>query len=280
MIFGIPLEILTILIGTISLLALFRPEWNSAYKRIKSDIEIYPPEGVEFSFAGFGPQITVNGTLRALYCDHYISDMRAIIKKNGADEETLFPWRIFQSPEVVIDFSSRRQKEIEITTAAPFSLKTGSPAKISVIFTDNNEIVKLKELAASTREKWQAYISLPQVQKTIRELQNDPKLVLNQNILFEAFAQRLRKNNEFCLDNLRSKLESLIFWEPGEYHVRLSTSTNRPTREIEFSFIFEISPEQVDRLNFNANKLAMDICGITVELNREWSKIFEFQRDR
>jgi len=275
---GWSVETWTVIIGAISLLAFFRPEWSAVYRRLRSNVELHPTSILEFSFAEFGPQIGLQGTLRALHNDHFVSNMKIQVSRKGDNVDIEMPWHIFRSPEIVIDFASRKQQQLGVSNATPFILPQDSPRSISIIFADNTKVIELQELAKEVRNKWNNFISHPATQQKIQNASKEADKPLNASDLFNEFSEILSDHQDTCLINLYSNLQKIVYWEPGLYDAYVYINTSRPTRDPVYQITFEVTTEQANRIQQNAHLIIMMLCQISVECNHEQSRIKELHK--
>src|SRR4051812_27999859 len=68
----------------------------------KGKIEIFETGWIEVGFAGFGPMITLTGTLRAERKDVFVQDVSISITRDSDGTTFILEWIAFKAPQIKI----------------------------------------------------------------------------------------------------------------------------------------------------------------------------------
>lgn len=278
LVFGIPVEIITVCIGLVSLLGLARPEITALVKYMRSRVEFHPTASVEFTFAEFGSHLVIQGTLNAIRDAHFVKSIRVSLKNTSNGEEKTMPWMIFRSPGMLIDAGTSQQKERQIWPAYPFSLQTDEDRLISVLFSDDNLNDQAGEVVKSIQSKWIEFTD-SKFAADYYDLKKDSRSSdIIKLELFHIFKDKefgtegkpFERFSEFLLQN--------VFWESGKYKACIEIKTSRPKRLVNYEFEFGVTSAQAKRMNENVAILEPLICGLPVKFHIETAKITGFRQ--
>jgi len=125
----------------IAALALIQPWLISIWKKYISHgrVEFYETGNLEIGYSGFGPNIGMNGTLRAINKDTFIKSIKLEVTKAKDSSLHRFEWGVFRNEKFT--YTGENQATYELPSG--FMLAPSSPKKINIQFHDSqikNEI--------------------------------------------------------------------------------------------------------------------------------------------
>lgn len=273
-----PVEIWTLIVGGLSLLALFRPEWSAFYRWYRSDLDLHPVGRIELGFAGFGSSLAFQGTLRAIHSEEFVSNINIHIEKSNDQNTHILHWLVFRSTAISIDFMSKQQQNIDVQVAAPFSISISEPKRFHIMFSNIKSIETLKNDAEYLKREWQNFVTRPETREYVKRLTEENIGSGRESVLFDEFCSHLQSNSDNIVVNLHSALERKIIWEPGEYTMKIIIETSRPNKIITYICSFSVSEKQFIRLKSNTIGILMDLCGFTSNFNHEHVEMRDFRR--
>ncbi len=120
----------TLIIATI---ALIQPWIIFLYKKFwkKGKIDVFPTGTIEVGYSIFGPTIGLNGTLRCLNQDMFISSINLQIVKQKDNSIHLFDWGVFRTQKL-----THKGESAELELPYGFMLNTLSPKRYNIVFFD------------------------------------------------------------------------------------------------------------------------------------------------
>lgn len=273
-----PVEIWTLIVGGLSLLALFRPEWSAFYRWYRSDLDLHPVGRIELGFGGFGSSLAFQGTLRAIHSEQFVSNISLHIEKSDDLNTHTLNWLVFRSTAISIDFASKQQQNIDVQVAAPFSISASEPKRFHIMFSNIKAIETLKNDAEHLKQEWQNFVTRTETREYIDRVIVENVGSAGESLLFNHFRDYLQSQNDNIVVNLHSSLERKIIWEPGRYTAKIIIETSRPNKIITYTCSFHVSEEQFNSLKNNAIGILMNLCGFTSNFNHEHVEMKSFRR--
>ncbi len=241
----------------VSILALVQVWVIGVYKWLrKGKIDIYETGNIEIGFAGFGPSVSLLGTLRARHKDVFVQRMivRVVRVKDKAQYE--LAWQAFRPSQ--LSLTGQQGQEFEI--ASSFLVTPAHPHKYSIFFADTRFLSDVRPTLTSMTEKWHAFVRdrmsrLPEGQSS-----SPPNVMSNlalANPIFDEFSKTGSATDAFAA------LEHAFYWNAGEYALTLSIDVADVRHPIEKTWRFSLSDEDTRTLRPNAIGIIRAACGIT-----------------
>lgn len=270
------IETWTLIIGAVSLLALFRPEWSALYKRYFSDLDMHPTGQIELAFGEFASQLAFQGTLRAIHHNQFVKNMEIYIEPKSTQKTNVLNWTIFRSTAANLDFATKQQQNTSIELASPFLVSIDEPNRFNIMFTNSQSIAHLKTDMAHLKQEWKKFLVSPQGPQLVNTVQGLGEAA--GSVALEEFRKYLERNNDQTMIRVHSELERNVIWQPGSYCIEIQISTSRPSDVKRFRCEFDVTEKEYERIKNNAALILMNICGITPNINFEYAEMREFSR--
>lgn len=247
-------------IGLLSLVALFRPEWNGFFRKWLSDIDVQPSGRLEIGYGTFGPSIALQGSLRAIHYDQFISEMIIEVERVQDKQKFHLDWRLFRSPAVSVDLISKKEQNIELEIASPFSANIQSYQRFNIMFSDIKTILPLSGEAVQLKENWNNFVASSEGRRLLNTVKKEGNELAALSTIIETF--RLYDNNleKGNLNELYNALTRKMYWEPGTYQMNLSIKYANANTKKCYEGEFDIS--EVDSRNLRKNVMLLIFSGI------------------
>jgi len=226
----------------IAVIALIQPWVRYLWKKFfkKGKIDIFPSGTIEIGYSLFGPTVAINGTLRCLNQDLFISAMSLIIVKQKDNSTHIFEWGVFRSQKL-----THKGEEAEFELPYGFMLTTSFPKRYNIVFVDMETRNEMQTMLQRVRTKWVEFISKEPIPF------QDKQVILQK---YEEFSKTSIPLEAF------SKLDRLCYWEPGYYDLILKTYTSEPNRIFEKRWKFKLLEEEIKAIRLNVVKILQDAC--------------------
>jgi hypothetical protein len=136
----------------IALAAFFRPDIERYFQRARAPIEMHPAGRLEIGFSNFGPTIGIQGTLRAVGRDQFISFAEVTVERLADHLRHNFQWAVFRPQS----FSTAQEQSVEI--AAGFSLNVAAPRRFNIQFHDSTTGERIRQPLTELQRLWTEYL--------------------------------------------------------------------------------------------------------------------------
>ena len=124
-------------VGTavIALIALFRPEISRLFQHYRATIDVHPAAAsrLEIGFSNYGPTVGLQGTLRAIGDNSFITTAKVTIERVADHLRHEFDWAIFRQQSLS---GSPQQPQTSIEIASGFYLTVEAPRRFNIQFHD------------------------------------------------------------------------------------------------------------------------------------------------
>lgn len=217
--------------AAIAIVALVQPWLYWLYKKYGKGghLDVHRTGQLEVGFSYFGPTLGLQGTLRAVDRDFFVSRMLLVLVRDADNARHEFEWGAFRPPQLLLG-----EPKDPVETPAGFMLQPLAPRRYNILFIDTQTRSSVLQLAERLSRGWAESVHTAAVpHDSIR--QHYEQVFSRQPLHIDTF----------------SALERLIYWEPGSYTVRLTIQCTRPNRTFTDVFKFSLTPEDVASLRLN-----------------------------
>ena len=208
----------------------------------KGKISLYETGTIEIGYSTFGPTIGLNGTLRVLNKDVFISSIDLLVVREKDKAQHIFNWIAFRPPK--IDLAGSQQISMEIPSG--FLVSPDSPHRFNIVFNDNDLFEEIRPLFNTYITEW--YTVADQLTKIWPPSVGTipPHEIISRKIeLIEGF-----RKSKIHLD-MYTHLDRKCYWEPGDYTLTINVRTSKPDRVFTNNYRFSITEPDSKNLKLN-----------------------------
>lgn len=232
--------------------------WRRFVSRAK--LEVHPTANIEIGFSGFGPTVTLLGTLRAREKGVFVREMRVRVVRDRNRAEHEFTWRAFRPSSISI--GAQAQQTLEI--ASSFLVSPESPHRYNVFFASAAFASEYQSDVQPLRDEWQRF-----VEQKIRQV--NPNLVGQIGRVLENPALSSQLFSEFNTaghaTDLHARLSNHFFWHAGTYRLHFTAETDGRLGPVARSWRFELTPAEESALRLNIIAVIRELCFLPVVYN-------------
>ena len=243
----------------IGFVALIQVWLIALYKQLfsRGKLAVYETASIEIGFSGFGPTVTLLGTLRASDKDVFIRRMKVRVVRGTDKAEHTFSWRAFRPNNITLGATEPQSLEI----AGSFLVSTAAPRLYNVFFASEAFASQYEAHVQPIRDGWYAF-----VQTKLREM--DEALVGHVGSVLENPGLSATLFNEFTdggnATALHTDVSNEFFWHAGDYELAFEIETDRTGETIRKKWTFSISPKEEQDLRLNIVILVRELCYLPV----------------
>lgn len=234
--------------------------WNKWI--VKGRVEFYPSANIEIGYSAFGSTIGLPGTLRALDKESFLINMTLKSKRNEDSKTHELIWRAFRSST----FSPKTMQPEYLEMATSFTLHSSTPKPIHVFFSSSQFASEYISKAEKLKREWSNYC-LQNASKLMKEYTSILEKTLVSETMFLKFAK-----DSITLKRILEKVNEEFYWKSGNYVIDLNINCAPPVGTIKYSWYFDITDDDEDKLRKNIFLLLKEICGIQVQYNFIYKK--------
>lgn len=190
---------------TIALIALIQPWIIYLWKKIikPGTVNFFETGNIEVGFSSFASTIGINGTLRSLDKDFYISSIKLELTKTKDSSKHKFDWAVFRDTK--LSLSENKATEVELPYG--FLLTTKSPQRVNIQFHDRNQQESIRSIFDNISMNWQAFLNERLPFEKRRLLPNPQNEVFQ---VFDEFTKTTQNTDAY------TKLNREFYWEKGD----------------------------------------------------------------
>lgn len=208
----------------------------------KSEGTLYETGSIEIGYSSYGPTIGLNGTLRALNKDVFISSIGLLIVREKDKAEHSFRWIAFRPPK--IDLAGTQPLSMEIPSG--FLVSPESPHRYNIVFNDEKLFEEIRpQFNLYIAEWYKVADQLGKIWPPSLGLTPPPEVVAQQTELMEVF-----RKCKIHFD-VYATLNRLCYWEPGDYQMIVRVRTSKPDRVLSSNYRFSITEADSNNLKLN-----------------------------
>jgi hypothetical protein len=206
-------------------------------------IDIHPTGNVEVGFSTFGPTIGMQGTLRSVHRDFFVSSISLDVTRLSDGAKHRFEWGAFRPNALVV--GAHKDPQFEIPYG--FFLSTTSPRLYNIFFFDAATQGEVREPVNALQRAWH---------DSLREARILPEQTEEKKAHYESsFASRSVHIDTFTTAG------RLNYWQRGRYELKMRVQTTRPNREFDQTWRFTLTPTDSDLLHTNSVSIVRETCG-------------------
>lgn len=243
----ISIELWTLIIAIIALVQPWIIYLYKKYLKVGS-VTFFETGNIEIGFSNYASTIGINGTIRSLNDDFYVSRMSLELIRDKDSSKHIFDWAIFRDTK--ISLNGDKQSDVEL----PYGilLTTQSPTRLNVQFHDRNQQEDMRIIYDDLSHKWQLFLEkeFPYEQRRI-SIDTDSQTYS----VFEDF------NKLPDITEAYTKFHRIFYWDEGTYSILLKIQTSKPDKIFIKEFKFSLTEEECKTLRYNVITLNDLACG-------------------
>jgi hypothetical protein len=224
----------------IALVALIQPWIIYLWKKLikPGKVDFFETGNIEIGFGSFASTIGINGTLRSLDKDFYISSINLELTKIKDSSRHKFDWAVFRDTKLSI--SDDKTTDLELPYG--FLLTTKSPQRVNIQFHDRKQQEDIKPIFDNLSINWQDFLNdrLPYDKR--RLLPNPENEVYK---IFEEFTKTPVNTDAF------TRINREFYWGKGDYCLQMKINTSVPDKIFEKDYKFTMTEEGLKLLSYN-----------------------------
>lgn len=240
----------------IALIALVQPWIIYLWKRFikPGSVEFFQTGTIEIGFSDYASTIGINGTLRAMDKDFYISGISVELIKEKDSSRHFFDWAVFRDTK--ISLSGKNDMDVEL----PYGIliTTQSPERINIQFHDRKQQEEINPIYNNLSSHWLDFLK-----------KKNPRNIIdsdyNTNEAFDEFSKDIVMTNSY------TNINREFYWDKGNYSLTLKVLTSKPNKVFINNFKFSLTEDECKMLRYNIITLTDLAC----EQNRSnWNFIY------
>ena len=212
--------------------------WRNFIDRPRLNSYLSSP--AEVGYNQYGPTFAIAGTMTALNKVVLVHNICVEIISKHKKGYRFLDWFAFRPSNYIMGNFSK----LDLNMTARFTISPTQAFEYNLIFADNGRYSEMKPLLNAVKDAWEeAIIIASKGEKTV-----------NYKNLYSEFRQ-LRLTSEAI-----ERLKTLTAWEPGEYHIKVRTTTESPKQIFNVEKDFILTEIDAKNLADNAAAIVADIC--------------------
>lgn len=220
--------------------------WKKFIKQGK--VKFFETGNLEIGFSSFASTVGINGTLRAIDKDFYVSGISLELTKEKDSSKHYFDWAVFRDTK--LSLSGKNDRDVEL----PYGilLTTQSPQRVNIQFHDRKQQEEMRPIYDKLSLNWQNYLDglFPYEKRRLSQnLENEIY------ILFDEFTKTTDSSNAYI------ELNREFYWEKGNYSLHLNIQTSQPDKLFFKTFNFSLTDEECKYIRYNVITLDDLACG-------------------
>jgi len=244
----------------IAVIALIQPWiiflWKKYFKQ--GEVEFFETANIEIGFSNFASTIGINGTLRTINKDLYISKISLELTKKKDQSKHTFNWVVFRDTKLNLSGN----KDVEVELPYGILLSTQSPQRINIQFHDTKQQDDLRDQTDILLNSWFEFQKehFPYNTRT-----NTPDDNLKITQLYNEFQKTKEQTDTYA------KYNQEFYWEKSNYELIMKIETSRPNKTFESKFNFSLEEEECKRLRYNVLTLIDVVCN---QQRLDWNFVY------
>lgn len=230
--------------------------WKKYFKLGK--IEFFKTRKLEIGFSNFASTIGINGTLRGINKDLYISKIHLNLTKKKDSSKHTFDWSIFRDTKLKLSGN----KDMEVELPYGIMLSTNSPQRINIQFHDLIQQETINVPYEEMRNHWNKYLD---ERFPIQERTNSQKDTLKIFAIYQEF-QKTKEQTEAY-----TRIYRELFWEESDYELEMIIETSNPVKKFTNKFEFHLTDAECENLRLNVISLIDYGCN---QFRYDWNFVY------
>lgn len=235
----------------IAVVALIQPWVLWLYRKYGKGghIDVHPTGNVEIGFSALGATVGLQGTLRAVDREFFVSSMALEVVREADQSRHTLEWGAFRPPAVLVG-----ETKDPIEMPAGFMLQPLAPRRYNIVFVDMATQAAVRQLTDPLQAAW--FTAL-----TANDLAPDGR----QQYYEAEFNRTALHVNTFA------DLDPIIYWHPGDYRIQLRIHTTRPDRNFSETRRFTLTGADIAGLRGNRIPMLLQVVGLPSRLHFAYS---------
>lgn len=233
----------------IAVIALAQPWIIFLWKKlIKSGtIDFFKTGNLEVGFSDFASTLGINGTLRGLDKELYVSKIELDLKKLKNSSAFNFEWAIFRDTK----FSLGNTQNMTLELPNGFIVSPQSPKSVNIQFHDTKQKEELRPLLNELNTKWTNYLNTHYpYDMRIKDTDREKKI----QDYYNTFCATTESNTIYA------KLNNEFYWEKSTYELTFKIFTSKPNKSFSFKYSFNLTEEDCESLRLNVISTMNSTC--------------------
>ena len=217
----------------------------------KGTIIIFESGWIEAGFAGFGPIITLTGTLRAERKDVFVQDISIKITRESDGAAFTLGWIAFKAPQIKIG------EPLATTVELPsgINVRMDQPKRYSIVFCDRKVHGQINRKLIPVLNEWKQFL-VQRREKIQRALRNPST---TEDALVERYFEEFIKTS----GDTQSVLEfhaNTNWLQSGEYRIKMEVKSSSPEKVFSEEWMFSLDDELSNGLRANSLATLRELC--------------------
>lgn len=214
-------------------------------------IAIFETGWIEVGFAGFGPMITLSGTLKAERKDVFVQDVSIYTVRESDGAKFKFEWLAFKAPQIKI--GDPMATTVEVPSGV--NVRIDQPMRYSIVFCDKKVQVEINRKLYPVVNEWKQF--LLQRQDKIQRARRNPNTT--DDALLEQYFAEFLKTSEVAKSAL--EFHAGTNWlQSGTYSINMEVKTSSPDKTFSEVWRFSLDDEYSNGLRGNSLAILRELC--------------------
>jgi hypothetical protein len=229
----------------VALLALVQMWVIAVWRRVfrKGSVDVVENGRIELGFSALGPTVALSGTLAAIHRDQFVETFSALVTRARDGATYSFRWEVSRSGPV---------GAVALELPAAFMVRTSEPRRYHIVFVDAATGGEVASILAPVRQAWTQLL-----------LAEEPPPG-DQAAVEALYAQFM---NEPVHVQAHADLQRALYWNSGEYTLKVSVHTSRPKVIYPRTWSFSLTNDDLASLRLNAIPALRETCGLPRQYN-------------
>jgi hypothetical protein len=214
-------------------------------------IVIFEMGWIEVGFAGFGPIITLSGTLKAERKDVFVQDINIHITRESDGAKFKLEWLAFKSPQIKLGDPMAMTVEVP----SGINVRLDQPMRYSIVFCDKKVQVQINRKLTPVVNEWKQFL-LQRRDKIQRALKNPNT---TEDALLEQYFTEFLNTSEVTQSAL--EFHAGTNWlQSGMYNIKMEVKTSSPEKTFSEAWRFSLDDEFSNGLRGNSLATLRELC--------------------
>lgn len=214
-------------------------------------IDILNSGWIEIGFSGWGPTISLNGSLRARRKEVFVKDISLSVTRESDGANLDLQWAAFKSPQIKLGDPTSTTVELP----SGVNVRTDQPLRYSYVFCNKTILSQIQRRLAPIQAECKEYGQSKQ-DKILRALSKSNAV---QAIVLEQIFEEYIDTSEIFEPVLRFH-ESTNWWEVGKYRLRINVNASIPDKIFSKEWSFVLDEDACSSLKENSMATMREIC--------------------
>lgn len=217
----------------------------------KGKIVIFETGWIEVGFAGFGPIVTLTGTLRAERKDVFVQDVSVYLTRESDGAKFALGWIAFKAPQIKIGDPMATTVELP----SGINVRMDQPMRYSIVFCDKKVQAQINRKLNPIFNDWKHFL--------VQRLEKTQKALRNPNMTEDALAEQYFTEFTRTSEKTQSALEfhtSTNWLQSGMYRIKMVVRSSSPDQTFSEEWKFSLDDELANNLRGNSLATLRELC--------------------